>query len=173
MNASQANITNQSSGLMEQTRAKKRRTLRSAQRGRWSRKDRRAPRSRETAAALQRGARVHVRAAGSQRLARAKEIGEDPVRSRNTSGQFAEPRKSGEDIRALAATRVECRAEQRLLAGVVRFKEGLIARVPFGSKIQTALLNPAFKIARRDLVRLVQQRARRIWQPHRRIFFFE
>src|SRR5271170_5869399 len=107
MNASHANITTQSTGLMERTRERKDRSRRSTPPNNKLQICRRSSRFLETAVALPHAAPDRAQAPGSQRLARAEQVGEDAERSRYAGRQLAEPRKRREHVRALAAPRVQ------------------------------------------------------------------
>ena len=49
-----------------------------------------------------------------------------------------------------------------MLAGIVRRKQGMEARVPFAHEVQTAFLHPTIEVVRSDLVRRIQNGTLRI-----------
>src|SRR5229473_2511894 len=65
---------------------------------------------------------------------RAQHVGEDPICAGSAGGQLAEPTIGGENISALTVLCVKHSTGHRLFAGIVRFQNALIFRVPFGGE---------------------------------------
>src|ERR1035437_1273083 len=90
-------------------------------------------------------------------LLRAQQIGEQAIGPGNARRKLAEPRIRGENVDALAVARPDLPAFQRLLAGVLRGEHGLVARIPLGGEVETALLHPTLEILGVDVVGELQQ----------------
>src|SRR5579864_7980737 len=123
MNASHANITTQSSGLMERTPARKDKSRRSQLPGSRRRKCTRAARNPGKAAVPQPFRAPAVPGSRSLGLSGAQQIRKDAERTRDTGGQLTEPGEGRENISAFTIACVERAAQQRLFAGIVSFKQ--------------------------------------------------
>src|SRR5438445_13673441 len=71
-----------------------------------------------------------------------QEVGEEPIRPRDSRRQLPEEAEPCVDIRAPAERRDEQAARARRLARIVRLQEGRVGRVPIVSEVQPALLHP-------------------------------
>src|ERR1039457_5526055 len=87
-----------------------------------------------------------------------------------TERQLAEEGISGVQVIALAILRQQQAAFLRRLTRVVGCQERREVRVPLIHEVQAALLHPVVKIARRNLVWVVEDRVLRIEDGDRRLF---
>src|SRR6266550_4853541 len=94
-------------------------------------------------------------------FAQRQEVGEEPIGTRDTSGELSKEAQPGVHVRALAERGLEQPALKRRLARIVHLDERRVGGIPIVREIQTALLHPASPIVRPDFVRDVEYAARR------------
>src|SRR5262249_12248080 len=82
----------------------------------------------------------------------AHQIHKQPHRAGNTRGQLAKERIARIDVDAFPVTRHEHTAFERRFARIVGSQQRFELWVPLRHEIETAFLDPAVKIFRRDLV---------------------
>src|ERR1035437_5785468 len=103
-------------------------------------------------------------------MSHAQQVHVETNSSRHAEGQLPEEGISGVQVVALAILRQQQAAFLRRLTRVVGCQERREVRVPLIHEVQAALLHPVVKIARRNLVWVVEDRVLRIEDGDRRLF---
>src|SRR5207245_11808933 len=98
------------------------------------------------------GARSSSAPPGGSALAMVEDVGEQAIGAGHARRQLAEERQPRVDEAALAVFGHDGGALLRFLGGVVAGQDRLIRGVPLVGEVQPALLHPAGKTTRADLV---------------------
>src|SRR6266571_5451579 len=85
-------------------------------------------------------------------FAQRQEVREEPIGTRDTSGELSEKAQSGIPVPALAHRRHEESTLERQLAGIVQLDERRVGGIPIVREIQSPLLHPATPVVRPDFV---------------------
>src|SRR5271163_1584741 len=108
--------------------------------------------------------------AGSVCLRSAEKIYEEPVRAWDTFGNLAEESDARVDVHAFSITRVDQRAVEVRLAGIVHGQYGGVFWIKLRPVVESALLHPALEVVLRDFVRAIEKRIVRLEKFDGRIF---
>jgi len=99
----------------------------------------------------------------------AEQIDKQPISPRHSFRQLPEKSEAGINVNAFTGMHVHETAVQRRLARIIHGQQRRIFRIELRPKIQPALLHPALKVLRRDLVRGIQQGIIRLQESDGRI----